>query len=178
MGACGLYLGRREVGRLSWENSGEKLRFSASCPAEAGMIYRVILCTESGWHRLGVMLPEDGIFRLDRAIPAEHLPYRALIDRTLPGEVHLPELPLALSAFSRENLPENLTGVHTLSAAWWDEICYLLYPFSPGTVCEAAHYLSISTVISDTAGSWGVFCYQNGNCLPLTDRLRKTAVLQ
>lgn len=178
MGACGLYLGRREVGRLSWENSGGKLRFSASCPAEAGMIYRVILCTESGWQRLGVMLPEDGIFRLNRVFPAESLPRRAFIDRTLPGEAHLPELPLALSAFQRENLPCELAEDHVLSAAWWDVTCYLLYPFSSGSVCEAAAWLSISTVIDDGKNSWGVFCFRDGSYLPLTDSLRRPAVLQ
>ena len=142
------------------------------------MIYRVLICTESGWHRLGVMLPEDGIFRLNRAFPAEHLPHRALIDRTLPGEAHLPELPLALSAFQRENLPHEMAEVNGLFAAWWDETCYLLYPFSPGSVCEAVPWFTISTVIHDGKDSWGVFCFRDGNCLPLTDSLRRPAVLQ
>jgi len=142
------------------------------------MIYRVILCTESGWHRLGVMLPEDGIFRLNRVFPAEHLPHRALIDRTLPEEAHLPELPLALSAFCREDLPEDLPETHSLAAAWWDETCYLLYPFSFGADCQAASWLSISTVISDSRGSWGVFCFREGRYLPLKDILRRSAMLQ
>ena len=142
------------------------------------MIYRVILFTESGMHRLGVMLPEGDTFRLRRIDTAELLPHYALVDRTLPGEAHLPGLPLALSAFSREELPETLPVRSRLLAAWWDQLCYLMYPFDPGKSCESASFFSISTVIPYAGEYYGVFCWKNGQCIPLTDRLRDTAMLK
>ena len=99
MGTCGLYLGRREVGRLHWEPAGSRLRLRASCPCEPGWIYRVVVHTDHGEHRLGVMLPEAERFTLSRDIPAGEVPHHALIDRTLPGEAHLPGLPLAFPLF-------------------------------------------------------------------------------
>ena len=178
MGECGLYLGRREVGRLRWDMSGGKLCFFASCPAEPGLIYRVFLCTESGVHRLGVMLPEEDSFHLRRVVAAGLLPRRAIVDRTLPGEAHLPGLPLALSAFSREELPETLPAANGLLAAWWDQTCYLLYPFHTGESCESASFFSVSTVISYAGEDYGVFCWENSQCIPLKDRLRKGDMLK
>ena len=70
MGACGLYLGRREVGRLRWTEKDGRLAVNCTCPYEAGVIYRVVLQTEEGLHRLGVMLPEDQSFALRRELPA------------------------------------------------------------------------------------------------------------
>ena len=90
MGVCGLYLGRREIGRVYWEQEGSRVRLQVSCPCEPGWIYRVVLMTDKGELRLGVMLPEAERFTLSRDIPAGQVPYRALIDRTLPGEAHLP----------------------------------------------------------------------------------------
>ena len=82
MGACGLKLGRREVGRLHWEETGSCLRLRASCPCEPGWIYRVVVDTETEEHRLGVMLPEAERFTLSRDITAGEVPLCALIDRT------------------------------------------------------------------------------------------------
>ena len=48
MGVCGLYLGRREIGRLHWEQEGGRLRLQASCPCEPGWIYRVVMITDKG----------------------------------------------------------------------------------------------------------------------------------
>ena len=130
MGKCGLYLGQQELGALHWETDGGKMRLSASCPCKMGLIYRVVIQTDRGLHRLGVMLPEKDQFLLRRELPAGEEPRRAFIDRTLPGEEHLPGLPLAFSAFLPAWEGEGLLTACTsaggeLKSADWLDVRYL-----------------------------------------------------
>ncbi len=169
MGACGLYLGDRQVGTALWEQTGSRAWLQASCPGEPGWIYRLVLQTDRGEHCLGVMLPEKDRFSLRRAFPAGEVPHRALIDRTLPGESHLPELPLALSAF--------VPGEEGLLSALWDDTRYLLFPLEIGGRCEPASFLCLTTPLTWEGKTYGVFCQKDGQYLPLSDRLRPKSVL-
>ena len=81
MGKCGLYLGQQELGALHWETDGGKMRLFASCPCEMGLIYRVVIQTDRGLRRLGVMLPEKDQFLLRRELPAGEEPRRAFIEQ-------------------------------------------------------------------------------------------------
>lgn len=168
MGACGLYLGQQEVGKLLWSEQAGRLQVQAACPKEDGWIYRLVLQTETAEQRLGVMMPEGERFALRRELPAGQAPLRALIDRTLPGEAHLPGLPLAFSAFSPTEEPELGEG---LLSAWWAETQYFLFPFQPGKPCPQAHFLCLTTPILWKEQSYGLFCRREGGYLPLSDRL-------
>ena len=175
MGACGLYLGRREVGRLCWTEKDGRLAVNCTCPYEAGMIYRVVLQTEEGLHRLGVMLPEDQGFALRRELPAGCLPHAAFVDRTLPGEAHLPGLPLAFSAFERDEAEENLLqrseNVQILCGDWMD-VRYLLFPMPPGGACCGATYFCITTPVKLEGILYGLVCKVQERYVPLSDILR------
>lgn len=175
MGVCGLYLGQRELGHLTWEQRGQRLLVRASCPCEIGLIYRLVLQTDQGLHRLGVMLPENELFILRREIPAGEVPQRAFIDRTLPEEVHLPGLPLAFSAFSSsEKTPE-------LLSAYWLDTQYLMFRLGFGDKNDFASFFCLVTVIEYDGRQYGVFCKERGRYLPMispeTDRLRSKDVI-
>lgn len=151
-----------------------------SCPYEAGMIYRVILQTDGGLHRLGVMLPEDQNFALRRELPAGRLPHGAFVDRTLPGEAHLPGLPLAFSAFMQDEGEETALGCipkgQLLCGDWMDER-YLLFPLPMGGECCAAQLLCIATLLEHEGRQYGLVYKHGEQYLPLSDMLRKTDVL-
>lgn len=171
MGACALYLGRREVGRLIWERCGERLQLRAACPIEPGWIYRVVLLTDKGEHRLGVMLPEGERFTLNREIPAGEVPHSALIDRTLPGEGHLPGLPLAFSAFSPTGEAPGFSEAGVCAADWMDTR-YFLLRLELGKACILAHYLCLTTVLTHEGREYGIFCKKEDTYFPLSDNLR------
>lgn len=177
MGACGLYLGQCEIGRLFWEQHDQRLRLQASCPGEPGWIYRVVLMTEKGEHRLGVMLPEGDLFTLDREIPAGEVPRSAMIDRTLPGEEHLPGLPLAFSAFSPTGEMPGFSEAGVCAADWLDTR-YFLFPLELGKACGLAHYLCLTTALYHDGREYGVFCKKEDICLPLSDNLRPRTVVR
>lgn len=177
MGVCGLYLGRREIGRLHWEQEGGRLRLQASCPCEPGWIYRVVMITDKGELRLGVMLPEAERFMLSRDIPAGQVPYRALIDRTLPGEAHLPGLPLAFSAFIPWTEADGAPGPGVCCADWQD-VRYVLYPMEYGKPCALTSYLCLTTVVTHEGREYGVFCQKDQVYLPISDSLRSEPVLR
>ncbi len=176
MGECGLYLGQRKLGCLAWEPAGRQQRLLASCPSEMGLIYRVVLQTDQGLRHLGVMLPENDRFLLRREIPAGEAPVRAFIDRTLPGEAHLPGLPLALSAFSPVEEDEIANAAGALQSACWMDMEYFLFPLRLGTPCALASFLCITTLVEAEGESYGVFCRKGEDFLPLpqpeTDTLR------
>lgn len=177
MGTCGLYLGRREVGLLHWEEHSDRLQLQASCPCELGQIYRVVLYTDQATHRLGVMLPEGDRFMLRREIPAGQVPQRALIDRTLPGEAHLPGLPLAFSAFVPWPEADGAPGPGVCCADWMD-IRYVLFPLEYGKPCALTSYLCLTTVVGHEGREYGVFCQKDQVYLPISDRLRSDPVLR
>ena len=177
MGKCGLYLGQQELGALHWETDGGKMRLSASCPCEMGLIYRVVIQTDRGLHRLGVMLPEKDQFLLRRELPAGEEPRRAFIDRSLPGEEHLPGLPLAFSAFSPAWEEDGLLMACTsaggeLKSADWMDVRYFLFPLELGKRCVYAPFLCITTLLEWKDVQYGIFCKEEGRYLPLSDRLR------
>ncbi len=180
MGTCGLYLGRREVGRFRWTQVGDRIMTECSCPFEAGMIYRVVLQTDGGLHRLGVMLPEDQNFTLRRELPAGSLPQRAHVDRTMPGEAHLPGLPLAFSAFVQDKEEEDMLGCTLggqLLCGDWMNVRYLLFPLSPGDSCCVPQLLCIADLLEHEGKQYGLVCKHDGQYLPLSDMLRKYDVL-
>lgn len=169
MGVCGLYLGKSQVGTLSWEQKGFRLTLQARCPCELGWIYRVVLQTEKGLQPLGVMVPEEGFFTLRRELLQEETPQCGFIDRGMPGESHLPGLPLAFSAFT--------SGQEGLLRGHWMDTEYLLLPLRPGEACAAPHLLCLATLTAHGGDLYGAFCRRAGEYLPLSDSLRTRDVL-
>ncbi len=181
MGTCGLYLGRREVGKLRWTQKDDRLAVVCSCPYEAGMIYRVVLQTDEGLHRLGVMLPEDQNFTLRRELPAGCLPHAAFVDRTLPGEAHLPGLPLAFSAFERDETEERALQYaenSNLLCGDWMDVRYLLFPLVPGGACCGAVYFCITTPVMHEDVLYGLVCKSKDRYVPLSDILRRDDMIR
>ena len=166
---CGLYLGREKIGDVSCEHVAHGLRVRGECPYAAGWIYRMVIERPQGLQPLGVMMPNGNRFVLEREISGEEVPQRAWIDRTLPGEEHLPELPLAFSAFEG-----NATGV---LSAFWREDAYLLLPLQPGEACAMPHLLCLAQPIIHRERIYGVVCRRGETYLPLSDILRTEPVL-
>lgn len=175
MEECGLYLGRQEVGRLRWERRQSRLWLEASCPYVPEQIYRLVVETETGLRPLGVMLPENGLFVLRREIPAGETPLRAVLDRSRPGESHLPGLPLAASAFSPAAEEEPLllacARAGALESADFLDTHYVRFPLELGGACPFAPYFCLTEVLETDAGCWGVFCRKGeGDYQPLFPR--------
>ena len=149
MEECGLYLGRQEVGRLRWERRQSRLWLEAICPYVPEQIYRLVVETETGLRPLGVMLPENGLFVLRREIPAGEAPLRAVLDRSRPGESHLPGLPLAASAFSpaAEEEPEDGIEIdHNDPNAGFDADEVIQAPVRPVQPQEEKEYVPLEIV--------------------------------
>ena len=159
METCGLYYGDQEYGKVSWYATETELVVEAKCPCELGMIYRVLLQTENTLIPLGVMLPKGQKFSIRKVILCKETPLCAFIDRTLPGEQHLPGLPVALSAFSE-------VGKGLLQAQWMD-VQYFLFLLEPGKSCSAAMFLSIATPMIWENKCYGLFCKRNGEYQPV-----------
>ena len=170
MGSCSLYYGDQEYGKVSWQQTKIGLLLAARCRCELGRIYRVVLQTENGLIPLGVMLPEGQEFVLKKEITGTENPVCAFIDRMLPGEKHLPGLPVALSAFSD-------TG-QGLLAAQWMEVQYLLFSLEPGKACSGSQFLSIAKPLVLEDKCYGLFCKRNGQYLPYSDSLCDTPVIR
>ncbi|MBR5390428.1 MAG: hypothetical protein IK141_03885 [Clostridia bacterium] len=174
MEECGLYLGKNEIGRLRWSRSGETTTLFAACPVEKGRIYRVVLLCEGEQLPLGVMLPDGGKFVLKKTLPRTVVPQRALVDRSLPGEGHLPGLPLAYSAFQQAEakglkVPE--AAAKGLLCADWIDRRYYLAPFCPGEESAFASYFSLSVLIEGETGGFLAFCEKDGNFEPVFSKL-------
>lgn len=183
MGECGLYLGRERIGTLCWAHAGETTAVFAACPMETGRIYRVLLLCENGEIPLGVMLPEAGRFVLKKELPRAVVPRRAFVDRSLPGEGHLPHLPLAFSAFRPAEAGELCLSAADensgLLCADWIDRRYFLAPFRPGEESLFAPYFSLSVLVEGETGGFLAFCKKDEICQPVfsdpsaeTDRLR------
>ncbi|MBQ7491135.1 MAG: hypothetical protein IJT76_00825 [Clostridia bacterium] len=183
MEECGLYLERGEIGTLRWSHAGETTALFASCPMEADRIYRVVLLCENEQLPLGVMLPQNGRFVLKKRLPRVIVPQRAFVDRSLPGEGHLPRLPLAFSAFrpaERGELGHSAESADSgLLCADWIDRRYYLAPFRPGEESPLAPYFSLSVLIEGEPGDFLAFCKKDDICQPIffeppaeTDRLR------
>lgn len=159
METCSLYYGDREYGKVSWCATETGLVVEAKCPFEPGMIYRVLLQTEHSLIPLGVMLPEGQVFSVKKVVSCKGTPLCAWIDRTRPGEQHLPGLPVAFSAFSD-------AGKGLLRAQWMD-VQYFMFLLEPGKACSAAAFLSITTPMLLENKCYGLFCKRNGEYQPV-----------
>ena len=160
---CSLFFGDQEFGTISWTQTQSGLHLEARCGGELGMIYRAVLQTEDGFLPLGVMLPSESEFVLKKELPGEKIPICAHIDRTLPGERHLPGLPVAMSAFA-----QSAQGLFT---AYWAGVQYLLIPLEHGKACSAPQFLSIAAPLEYQKNCYGLFCQKNGRYLPYSDSL-------
>ena len=170
MGRCSLYYGEHAYGQVTWQETERGLQLTARCPYEQGMIYRVVLQTENGLVPLGVMLPEGQEFILRKEIMGPELPVCGYIDRKLPGESHLPGLPVALSAFSE-------IGQGLLSAHWMD-VQYLLFSLEVGNACSGVQFLAIAKPLEQNGKLYGLFCQRNGQYLPYSDSLCNPPVIR
>lgn len=159
METCGLYYGDQEYGKVSWHETQNGVMVEAKCPFEPGMIYRVLLQTESTLIPLGVMLPEGQVFSVKKVVSGNETPLCAWIDRTRPGEQHLPGLPVAFSAFSD-------VGKGMLRAQWMD-VQYYLFLLEPGKPCSAAAFLSIAIPMLWENKCYGLFCKRNEEYQPV-----------
>lgn len=161
MDSCNLFLGRDRVGELCWEQGRDRTKLFGSCPLEEGWIYRVAIKMESRTEALGVMLPENGRFVIRREILSLEKPQIAFIDRSRPGEAHLPGLPLAFSAFS---VDREIPGL--LSADWMDER-FFLYLWQPGTACDCSPFFCLSRIIEAGGRLYGAFRKAKGIFQPI-----------
>ena len=155
---CALILGKTAVGELSWTREGSLMALRARCPAETGWIYRVVICRGAETLPLGVMLPREGSFVLEKRLRAALPPESAFVDRTRPGESHLPGLPVALSAFSPEK-----GGVRR---AWWREEEYALCPLVWGGECPLAACFSVLRPVETAEGWYALLTLRDGQPLP------------
>ena len=80
------------------------------------------------------------------------------MDRTRPGESHLPGLPVALSAFSPEK-----GGVRR---AWWREEEYALCPLVWGGECPLAACFSVLRPVETAEGWYALLTLRDGQPLP------------
>ena len=168
MERCGCYLGGKQIGEMQWKKDGQQLMTEMQCPFEAGYIYRAILEHQAGELPLGVMLPEHGQFVLRRQIATTIQPKAVYIDRTLPGEEHLPGLPVAWSAFAGDE--------HSISAIWKD-IEYIIIPLQADKDHACGHLLCLATPLEHQGALYGILCRQEGKYTAVSDSLRNPSVV-
>ncbi len=169
MEVCDCYLGRRKIGTVHWQNDGQRLTVQVSCPFEDGVLYRALLYTGFDMIPLGVMLPRQGRFVLQKQLHLQAKPVSVHIDRTLPGEKHLPGLPLALSAFSRD--------ADGLFRGSWLDTELLLFSLQTGAECPWAHLLCLASEVEQEGRQYAVLCTKNDRCIPLSDMLRNGGMI-
>ena len=168
MERCSCYLGAKQIGEMQWKRESQQLMVEVQCPFETGYIYRAILDCQAGELPLGVMLPEHGQFVLRRQMTAVIQPKAVYIDRTLPGEEHLPGLPVAWSAFAGDE--------HRFSAIWKDTE-YILLPLQSGEDHACGHLLCLTTPLEYQGALYGVLCRREGQYTAVSDILRKPSVV-
>lgn len=172
MEECGLYLGRHKAGVLRWESRRDLLWLEAECPYAPEWIYRLMVETKSRVYPLGVMLPEGERFVLRREIPAGEVPLRAAVDRSRPGESHLPGLPLASSAFEDATIDVKALGFPentALQSADLLDMQYFRFPLKFGKACPMASYFCLTTVLSVEGECYGFFCRKgDGDYQPIS----------
>ena len=164
MEVCGCYLGKRQIGTVHWRRERQQLTVQVRCPFEEGFIYRVLLDTGTDMVPLGVMLPRRGQFMLEKQLYLPVTPVNAHIDRTLPGEGHLPGLPLAWSAFSQAE--------NGLLRGSWRDVELLLFAMDTGAQCPWAHLLCLASILEHDGRQYAVLCTKGDRYAPLSDMLR------
>ena len=162
---CPLYLGDRAVGTVRWRREGARLELDVSCTMEPGYIYRPELLFSGARRVLGVMLPENGRFRLRKNLAAPDEPCSARILRTLPGEQALPPLPFPFSYLTpwepaklvRDELFLRLCPARAL-AAEENGLRWLMLPFEPEKETPLAPFLCVVAPLRAGGKSWALFC--------------------
>ena len=175
-----MFLGEERIGRVQWWETGGKTVIHASCPLERDRIYRLVLRTDDGETRLGVMLPRDQTFLLQKVISSAVVPRRGLVDRTLPGEEHIPGAPLAFSAFApaETGLMQRIRWngkADDLRSAVWDGTVYLLCPFAYAEECGLAHLLFLARPVREKGSLFAMIPLPDS---PEEDRFRKKNALE
>lgn len=169
METCGCYLGKQQIGTLHWFRDEQQLVLQAACPFEQDFIYRLLLDTGKELIPLGVMMPQESRFVLHKRLPLQLAPVAAYIDRTLPGETHLPGLPLALSAFVQED--------GGLRRGCWMDTELLLLPLQIGGQCSWIHLLCLASVLEQEGRLYAVLGVKDGLYIPLSDMLRNGTMI-
>lgn len=164
MEVCDCYLGRQKIGAVHWQNDGPRLTVQVSCPFEEGVLYRALLYTGLDMIPLGVMLPRQGQFVLQKQLYLQAKPVSVHIDRTLPGECHLQGLPLGLSAFIQDE--------DGLMHGCWLNTELLLFPLQTGESCLWAHLLCLASIVEQEGKLYAVLCAKEDRYVPLSDMLR------
>ena len=175
MGECDLKLDGRRIGRASWRSVGSEWLFRAHCPAEQGLVYRVLLETEEGGQVLGVMAPEGDFFGLEKKLPSaltrrlgpalEGIRGAAVI-RSRPGEYQgeTGPLPFPLAAFepwTAETAPPcpllegALAGEEALVRRWGPDY-YIAAPLEPGRPFGLACVFCLALPIQIGQRNYGV----------------------
>lgn len=169
---CPLLLGERTVGTVRWQREGAYLALEAACPMEPGFIYRLELRFPQESRILGVMLPENGQFRLRKHVSALDEPLSARILRALPGEEAVWPLPFAFSrlvpteaaALVRDPLFLERCGPQPL-AAQEDGLRWLALPLEIGRETPLAPFLTAATPIERQGKNWALFCFDSNGAL-------------
>jgi len=162
---CPLLLGDRVIGAVRWRREGGRLALDAVCPMEPGYIYRVELTFPQTRRLLGVMLPENGRFRLRKSLAAADEPLSARVLRALPGEDRAPPLPFAFSRLAPRETADLVRDPLFLAAAparvpaaEENGRRWLALPFRLGAETALAPFLCVCAVLERGDACYAVFC--------------------
>ena len=72
-GSYAVYLEDKAAGKLQIEKEGLYYRLTCRCVVPDDLVYRLFAVTDQGRENLGVVLPENGGYVLQRKIPAKRL---------------------------------------------------------------------------------------------------------
>ena len=73
VGSYAVYLGDKTAGKLQIEKEGLYYRLTCRCVVPDDLVYRLFAVTDQRRENLGVVLPENGGYVLQRKIPAKRL---------------------------------------------------------------------------------------------------------
>ena len=172
-----LWLGEKRVGKVRSRKSGRGHVLSAACPAEEGYIYRLAL-DMAGEDVLvaGVMLPENGEFRLEKEMGGHFAPEElrtAFVLRAKPGEyTGFSPLPFPwenLRPFSLSSCPweESLLGrmlaKEQAKVCWYQGEWYAAVPLEEGKPFPLAPFFRKVTCLAMEGKEYGlVVCDEKG----------------
>ena len=171
---CALLLGDRAVGTVRWRREGALWAVDAACAMEPGYIYRLELYFPSGRRTLGVMLPENGRFRLRKSLSAPDEPRSARVLRARPGEEPLPVLGFPFSrlaswetaALVRDDLFLRLCP-DRVAAAEEERLRWLALPLEWGGETALAPFLCLCAAAEAEGRSWALLCADGEGALRL-----------
>jgi hypothetical protein len=84
-----IYLGQDAVGTVRVMQEGLYYRFLCRCELSGDVVYRVMVSCGTHQENLGVLVPMNGVFYIDKKVPLKHLGKGKLEFRLLPKHPEL-----------------------------------------------------------------------------------------